>query len=140
PHHRQRLARGDRQIDPSECAHDAVSLAVLLLQPARLQDRPHARQRLFRVLNLPFVSFQWRAQAPSQRRSACSLSTTPSSKSPAAEPSGSASAARCTAASSAKSACLWASTSRTGSASSAAAAATSFRWNSAGAGLGQLVS
>jgi hypothetical protein len=54
-HHRQRLARGDGQIDPVDCAHEAVSLAVVLLQTARPQNRPHARQRLVRVHDCPFV-------------------------------------------------------------------------------------
>ena len=43
PHHGERLARGDLQLDPIEGAHEARSLAVLLLQPARAQDRPHAQ-------------------------------------------------------------------------------------------------
>ena len=57
----------------------------------------------------------------------------PSSSSPASEPSGSAIAARCASAAGRSSSRRCASTMATGSASPAAAAATSFRWNSAGA-------
>jgi hypothetical protein len=42
-HHGQRLSRGDVELDRVERADEARSLAVLLRQPARAQDRPHVR-------------------------------------------------------------------------------------------------
>jgi hypothetical protein len=43
PHHGQRLAGGDLQLDPVEGADDARALSVFLLQRGGAQDRPHAR-------------------------------------------------------------------------------------------------
>ena len=139
PHHGHRLAGAHLEIDAVDGTHEAVAPAVFLPQPARAHDRL-VRRRSLAFIIVPSLRSSIAAQASSQRRSACSRSTTPSSSSAGDRAVRLGQRGPLRAASRHSSAWRCASTSRTGSASPAAAAATSLRWNSAGAGFGQLVS
>ena len=79
PHHRDRLAGDDVEIDTFDRSHERSTGAVLLDQPARTQDR------LNTLDHRHSFALQKPAHASSQRRSACSLNTTPSSSSPATD-------------------------------------------------------
>jgi hypothetical protein len=91
PHHGHRLAGRDVEVDAVDGAHQCLSVAVVLAEPAGPQHDgvvDMAHDLLLRPVQLC-------SQASNQRRSACSRSTIPSSNSAASEPSGSAIAARC---------------------------------------------
>ena len=79
-HHRNRLARGDVQVDLVDRADQPGFPAVFLAQAAGPQ---HGAPPV--SLMIPSGWLQVRSHASSQRRSACSRSTMPSSSSPAAE-------------------------------------------------------
>ena len=122
PHHRDRLAGDDVEIDILDRSHERSTGAVLLAQPARAQERlQHARSSS--LLRTPKACASLEPAQISLKPQHHTLEKQPGDRAPRAQPTRPAEPA----ANDANTACRCASTSRTGSASRAAAAATSLR-------------
>src|SRR5580658_4012270 len=134
-HHRHGFTAADIEVDRVDGAHRAVAAAVVLSQT------PGVHEHGGRVVHFGVLRFvQAISQACNQRRSACRRSTMPSSSNAASESFSSPITARPTSRRRRSRSRRCASMRLIGSASPPCAAATSFMWNSARSGRGQLTS